>query len=137
LPLDQVYGRHLFHGPEFAAICALEGIASDAAVATLVGSEELGWPGSFLTDPALLDGGLQLACLWTSTRMGRTSLPTAIGSLVIHRRGRARGPVCCVLAVKQATRDRMVSDVRFVDQGGVVAELHDVEMHFLADAAAA
>jgi acyl transferase domain-containing protein len=129
---DEVYGPQLFHGPDFAAIRGLDGIDGDSATATLIGVRELGWSGGpFLTDPGLLDGGLQLARLWGAHQTGRPSLPTTIGSAVVHRRERRAGLVRCELAIRQPSRERTVSTIRFVDGDGLVAELHDVEMHFL------
>ncbi|RYE93378.1 MAG: hypothetical protein EOO75_04505, partial [Myxococcales bacterium] len=92
-----------------------------------------GWEGSFLTDPALLDGGLQLARLWGLRTLGRPSLPTRIGALVVHVPGLAAGSLRCLLRSRAPSEHRTVSDLSFVDPAGrLVAELRDVEMHMLA-----
>lgn len=84
---------------------------------------------------ALLDGGLPSARLWGIKALGRPSLPTRLGAVVIHQPGLAAGAVRCVLRSRAPNEHRTVSDLVFLDAAGrPVAELRDVDMHMLAPA---
>ena len=128
-----LYGDKLFHGAEFAVIRAVDGVGSDGGEATLSGTREMGWRGeAWQTDAAALDGGLQLAILWGDHVLGRSSLPTRVGTYTPHTDTPVEGPIRCVLTGKSARGERTVSDIAFVaDDGSLVAELTDVEMHLL------
>jgi hypothetical protein len=122
----------LFHGPAFHAIRALDGVSPEGASASMVGGAELGWDGFALGDTALLDGGLQLARLWGIRTLGRPSLPTRIGTLVVHRPGLLQGSLRALLRSRAAGEHRTTSDLVFLDGAGqLVAELRDVDMHML------
>jgi hypothetical protein len=109
------------------------GVSADGAVAELVGASTLGWHGqSWQTDPALLDGGLQLALLWTKHMLGGGSLPTGIDRLRVYCSGLPQGELRCVLVGKKAAGDKAVCDIAFVDADGtIVAELTGVTTHVL------
>mgnify|MGYP004189994847 CR=1 FL=1 len=65
----------LFHGPHFQVIDTLKGVGEEGIVGQLKGTEDVDWNGwgkQWRTDPALLDGGLQLALL---LRFVRTPAP--------------------------------------------------------------
>jgi hypothetical protein len=132
---DIVYGDVLFHGPMFHAIAGLEGESERGIAGRLVGMRDLGWSehGAWATDPALLDGGLQLAVLWTKHALGGASLPTSIGAYVPHRAsGDARGPIRAVASGRAKNRDQAVFDVVFADESGApVARLESVEVSVL------
>jgi hypothetical protein len=69
----------LFHGEDFRVVRDVQ-LGTDGLSALLVGTHEKAWlPDTWQTDPALLDGGLQLALLWTEHALGRASLPTGLG----------------------------------------------------------
>lgn len=128
----KVYGEMLFHGPAFHAIRALDGVSQEGASASMVGGAELGWDGFALGDTALLDGGLQLARLWGIRTLGRPSLPTRIGALIVHRPGLLQGSLRALLRSRAAGEHRTTSDLVFLDGAGqLVAELRDVDMHML------
>jgi hypothetical protein len=131
--LGSVYGRHgLFHGPGFQVIERVDGVSPRGMSARLTGTAHQAWPGNWRLDPALLDGGLQLAVLWARHLTDRAVLPTAIDRAVIAMAGPVTGAVRCVLEGRAATGDRVVSDVRFVDDAGrTIAELRGVETHAL------
>ena len=62
---SDLYDSKLFHGPAFAAISAVERIGDTGAEAILTGSQSLGWgQEAWVSDPAMIDGGLQLARIW-------------------------------------------------------------------------
>jgi hypothetical protein len=129
--LAHVYESLLFHGAQFRAIRELHGVGEDHGYAYLVGVRELGWNGAWTTDPALLDGGLQLARLWGVHVLGETTLPTRIGAFVRHDDGRATpSALRCVLTPRAKNEYRTVTDLAFVDERGrAVFELRGVEMH--------
>jgi acyl transferase domain-containing protein len=125
-------GEVLFHGPAFQVIRSVDGIAEGGLTATMEGVTARGWAGSWQLDPALLDGGLQAAVLWAQRKLGAESLPTAISSLHIYHPGPVTGPIHCVLAGREASHKRAVSDVAFLSSNGsVVAELRGIEVHAL------
>jgi Polyketide synthase modules and related proteins len=125
-------GEVLFHGPAFQVIRSVDGIADGGLTATLDGVTARGWPGSWQLDPALLDGGLQAAVLWAQRKLGAGSLPTAIASLHIYHPGPVAGTIRCVLAGREASHERAVSDAMFLaSNGSVVAELRGIEVHAL------
>ncbi len=124
------YGVELFHGPQFQVIRAVEGISPEGAVALLDGALAGGWRGSWTTAAALLDGGLQLALLWSGHVIGGRSLPTAVGAYHAYRARWDAGEVCCRLRGTVLGADRVVCDISFVTAGGeLVAELRRVELH--------
>jgi hypothetical protein len=73
------YAEALFHRPPFDVIRSLDPVYDERASAELVGVQAAGWPREpWISDPALLDGGLQLACVWSRHVLGGATLPTAI-----------------------------------------------------------
>jgi acyl transferase domain-containing protein len=126
---DIVYdGRVLFHGPDFQAIRSVDGIAQDGIAGRLAGAKELGWSGGFATDPAMLDGGLQLAVLWSKQVLSGASLPMKVGALHLYEPGLPSGEIQCVVHGSQVHDCRAVCDVTFAHlDGKVVAELKGVE----------
>jgi NADP-dependent 3-hydroxy acid dehydrogenase YdfG/acyl carrier protein len=126
-------GEVLFHGPAFQVIRSVDGIADGGLTATLDGVTAREWPGLWQLDPALLDGGLQAAVLWAQRKLGAGSLPTAIASLHIYHPGPVAGTIRCVLAGREASHERAVSDAMFLaSNGSVVAELRGIEVHALS-----
>jgi len=123
------YGGSLFHGAAFQVIREIEGISTEGARAEIVGAHEMKWAGTgWQMDPALLDGGLQLALLWTEHMTGGHSLPTAIEAVQIHRGGLPSEAVWCVVEGREAKADKCVSDIYFIDGNDVlIAQLRGVE----------
>ncbi|MDP6945939.1 MAG: polyketide synthase dehydratase domain-containing protein, partial [Myxococcota bacterium] len=128
-----VYGEHLFHGGDFAVIRSLDGVSDTAGTAHVAGTREMGWQGdTWRTDAAALDGGLQLAILWGEHVLGQLSLPTKVGSYQAYTDVLTDGPITAVLKGRAEGTQRTVSDIAFVDdQGRLLAEMRDVEMHML------
>jgi hypothetical protein len=124
-------GDALFHGPMFQAIQSVEGTGERGITGTLIGRRELGWPeGAWDTDPALLDGALQLAVLWTRRTLSGASLPTSLGSWVSF--GDIHGAVHATAVGRALGRDRAVFDVTLADdRGATVGELRELELHVL------
>ncbi|MGH9347530.1 MAG: SDR family oxidoreductase, partial [Vicinamibacterales bacterium] len=126
----QVYDGHvLFHGERFRVIRSLDGVSRFGIAGTLAGAREAGWSrGTWYMDPAVLDGGLQLAVLWARHVLGGASLPMSLGELRPYRRGLVDGPVRCVVHARQVHDTRAVCDVTLADAGGaLVAEMLAVE----------
>ncbi len=124
------YGAELFHGPQFQVIRAVEGVSKVGAVALLDGARVPRWRGSWTTDAAVLDGGLQPALLWSGHVIGGRSLPTAVGVYQAYRGRWEAGEVCCTLHGTVLGADRVICDISFVTPGGdLVAELRRVELH--------
>ncbi|WP_051733075.1 type I polyketide synthase [Kitasatospora phosalacinea] len=123
-------GRPLFHGPMFRALDGAATVTADGAAATVRGLRELGWPGRhWRTDPAALDGCLQLALLWAREVLGEDVLPMAVGRLTVHRPGPLDGPGRCVLRPGRVAAPVAGCDVAVLDASGrVVAELLGVEL---------
>ena len=133
-----VYGDVLFHGPDFQMIRAVQGVSDAGISGDLVGAAGLGWTGAYTTDPALVDGGLQLALLWTQHALGGASLPTGVQRFQQWDGSVAGGTVRCVLRGRTVGRERAVSDIAFVTEAGVViAELTGVDTHVLPGSAQA
>ena len=122
-------GHVLFHGPRFQVILDVEGLSRAGIAGTLQGCAATGWPGNgWRTDPALVDGGLQLAVVWARHVLGGASLPMAVRELRSYREGAAKGPVRCVVSARETRDVRAVSDVVFTDaSGAVITELLGVE----------
>lgn len=126
-----LYGPgRLFHGPMFqvmkAAACGPAG-----ARAALRGGADAGWSGlAWRTDPALVDGALQLVGVWAQHQHGGAWLPTAVGALQSYAPGVLRGSFEAVLRGRRSEPDHVVADVWVhTADGTVVAELLEVEFH--------
>jgi acyl transferase domain-containing protein len=126
----EIYDRHvLFHGKRFQMIQSLDGISSAGIVGMLAGVRELGWSrDAWRIDPAVLDGGLQLAGLWTRHVLGGTCLPMALKEFHAYSRGPIEGHVRCVVHARQVHDARAVCDITFVaTSGALIAEMRGVE----------
>ena len=126
------YEDLLFHGPRFRALRDTLDISREGAESLVEGTAALGWPGGpWRTDPARMDGGLQLARVWSWKVLGGPTLPTRIGAFVAYGPGPSAhaGPLRCVLRGRRAGAHQTVCDITFQDgDGAVVARLGDVEM---------
>jgi acyl carrier protein len=126
----KVYDGHvLFHGPGFQVISAVQGISRDGIVGALAGTQQVGWPlEAWCSDVAALDGGLQLALLWSRQVLGGAVLPMALGEYRSYRSGLNSGQVQGVVYGRKIHEARTVCDIAFVDASGqLLAELIGVE----------
>jgi hypothetical protein len=133
-----VYDGHvLFHGPSFQVIDSVQGISREGIVGTLSGTKESQWPAeSWRSDAAAMDGGLQLALLWSRHVLGGAVLPMAMGEYRSYRDGLTDGPVQGVVRGRKIEGAGTVCDISFSDASGqVVAELIGVETVLRPDAA--
>jgi acyl transferase domain-containing protein/NAD(P)-dependent dehydrogenase (short-subunit alcohol dehydrogenase family) len=132
-PTSEFYGPRLFHGPDFRSLKDVVSFGDEGATAELIGTLDLGWPGGpWQTDPALIDGGLQLARVWGYERLGRPTLPTQVTELALYVSGplTEAGPVRCCLSGCPIGKAGTRTDLVFVSgDGRVLAELRGLEMH--------
>ncbi|MBZ4322116.1 polyketide synthase dehydratase domain-containing protein, partial [Streptomyces huiliensis] len=129
---DEIYdGTVLFHGPLMRSLATVDALSPEGARGTLHGLAALGWPDAtaWHTDPAAVDGALQLAVLWATRALGGATLPMAVGGFHLHHRGPARGPLLCAVRRVWAEGDHAQCQVRLVQEDGTpFADLRDVEL---------
>lgn len=126
----EVYdGRLLFHGPTLRVLHDVGQPGDDGMRARVYRAPDVGWPAAdYHTDPATMDGAMQLAVLWTAKWVNGLSLPLKVarfrqyapfdGELELRLRGRT------------ATNSRAVSDVDVIGpDGNLVASLRGVEVY--------
>ncbi len=126
---SEIYDGHvLFHGADFQVIKSLDGVSEQGIAATLSSTHQVGWHGShWRTDPAALDGGLQLALLWSKHVLGGASLPMSVGAYNTFSQGAPSGSVKAILRGEVKGKDRAVADIVFFDEAGtILAEMRDV-----------
>jgi NAD(P)-dependent dehydrogenase (short-subunit alcohol dehydrogenase family) len=123
-------GRVLFHGPQFQVIKEIQGISASGAAAVVVGARDLDWAGrTWQTDPAAIDGGLQLALLWAEQVLGGPSLPMGVGEYRTYQTGLYEGSTRCVLKARNVWSDGAECDIAFLaEDGSVRAELLGVSL---------
>lgn len=147
--LRPVYGCGgvLFHGPAFQVLDDVRLHPGNGLSASVSGVVASGWPDvrwggdggggrgwptePWRTDPAVIDGALQLALLWSEHVIGGPSLPTSISSLRVLD-GPRPGPLHATLVGRGASTTRVRSDVIVTGDGGVVvAAVEGIETHVL------
>jgi len=102
--------------------------------ASLTGVAERGWPDEvWVSDPALLDGALQLALLWTDHQLGARSLPTGIKHVHIARPPQPGTHTATLTAVRTA-QAMVVCDITITGPDGeLVMLLEGVQTHALGN----
>ncbi|MCW5840796.1 MAG: SDR family oxidoreductase, partial [Caldilinea sp.] len=140
-----LYGAQLFHGPAFATIEQVDRLGEQGASAELKSSRAAGWdaprPSPLtppLTDPALIDGGLQLARVWGYDRLQQLTLPTALEAFVVYEPGLldAGRAVRCYVEGKPIGQAGTRTNIWFVDaqSGAPIAEVRGLEMYVSSEA---
>jgi acyl transferase domain-containing protein/NADP-dependent 3-hydroxy acid dehydrogenase YdfG len=131
---EEAYSTLLFHGPSFASIDTLEGLSDEGGMALLRGCAALGWPmDGFVSDPAALDGGLQLALLWARAKKGMSVLPQRIAAFVAHAPAPEHAPLRCLFRATPQGERRIDVDFAFgLEDGTLIAELRGVEFYAAA-----
>jgi hypothetical protein len=128
-----LYGPdRLFHGPAFQVLSELRALSPDGGVASVRGTMDAGWPGGpWRTDPAAIDGALQVALLASlAAGMGPT-LPLRIAEVTASE-PQAGGPITCVVEMRSRSAERAIFDAWLTGpRGEQVAALRGIEM-FLA-----
>ncbi|WP_344365961.1 SDR family NAD(P)-dependent oxidoreductase, partial [Streptomyces gobitricini] len=131
-PSLQYGGEAHFHGPLFRVVEDLRGCDSSGAYGTVRGLRLMGWPENrrWRTDPALVDGAMQLAVVWGEHVTGRATLPMAVERCEFHRPGPAgHAPVTCRVTPRSADALDAVCDALLLDEdGGVRAALYGIHL---------
>jgi hypothetical protein len=126
-----IYDGHLlFHGPAFQVVRSVDGVSVAGASGTLVGARDRGWPEEYLhTDPAAVDGLLQLATLWAERVLGRPALPMGVGEFRLHRPGVLDGAGTGIVRAGKVHGAHAECDIQLCTAGGEpVAELARVRL---------
>jgi len=111
----------LFHGRDFQVLRRVEGLSRRGAEARIVGVRATGWPGGpWWTDPAAIDGALQVAVLWARHATGDATLPMGMDALRVHRPGPAPGTLRCLVRAASVAADQTRCDIALLDSGGEV-----------------
>jgi acyl transferase domain-containing protein/NADP-dependent 3-hydroxy acid dehydrogenase YdfG len=113
------YDGRLFHGKEFQVIRELGTWSREAATMTL-DNRTLTHAGTeaWKIGPALFDGALQAAVLWSLEAHGKSSLPLRIAELSLTRPARADETVSCQLTGRELAGVGAVSDIDCIDAAG-------------------
>lgn len=137
-PMRVIYDGHLlFHGPAFQALTAVDGIGSPGAVGALRGIRDLGWPEvPRHTDPAAVDGCLQLAAAWGAHVLGvRATLPMGVGAFRVFVPGPLSGPARAVVRAGRRAGSEARCSIQASDlDGRPLFELTDVRLVTRPDA---
>lgn len=123
----------LFHGPAFHVIEEITDVSDLGLTASCWGVFAVGWRTEpWASDPAVLDGAMQLALLWTRRQLGLSSLPTAIGTVRIFS-APTFGQHTMSLVGRRTSSHMVVCDVEIRSAAGdVVAQLDGIETHVLS-----
>lgn len=130
------YAGPLFHGPAFQVIDQLTAFGAAGGSALLKVKGEAGWTGgAWSTDPAALDGALQLGILWASAQGMPLVLPVSVGRAVFTAPFPAEGEVQCRLAAFPLGDKRVDYDIVFeTTDGAPIASLEGVEFYVAGNA---
>ena len=126
----QLYdGVVLFHGRAFQALRALEAAGDDGMSAELVGLRALDWQDEpWQSDPAAIDGMIQLGAKWSEKLLGGGVLPMAFGAFHLLERGVLAGPLRATARTRALHSARVVCDVALATRSGrLVAVLSAAE----------
>jgi hypothetical protein len=138
--VERAYADVLFHRGPFAAIRSLGTVSESGASGEVVGLRDLGWAdGQWVTDVAMMDGGVQVAALWGTHLLGALPLPTRIGSFTLYS---TEGPipagsrVRCFVRGRRMGQHRVLADLAFVDgRDEVLGFMQDLDFHMPAGSA--
>lgn len=126
MTVNEAYDKWLFHGHLFQCITAIDGINDHSLRATIKTSlpEQCllnKSAGNWLADPVLLDGGLQLALIWTRFHRDMTMLPSAMAAVHLYRPFSLATEVTCQLEVVESLHQHgIIFNLYFLDQAGVL-----------------
>ena len=133
LPVDAAYRDRLFHGPRFQVIESIDGTTDQGMVARLRVSSPNGWsvegPQSWVTDPAVLDGALQMVVLWIREKTGSSSLPSSVGTYAQYAPFPVGDAVTIQARLTTAQAPSFKAAITITNAAGtVLAEARDVEL---------
>lgn len=121
----------LFHGPDFAAIQALDTVSDEGGVGYLRGlHQQKNWSNQqWQIDVLALDGALQLVRLWGYRMLDQPSLPTYFDSFLLHSKELPQGQLQCIFQSQLKGIHRIVADVILIQENGQpYAQLRGLEM---------
>jgi acyl transferase domain-containing protein/NADP-dependent 3-hydroxy acid dehydrogenase YdfG len=124
-------GQLLFHGPRFQVLRGPVELGDQGALAEVLGVGKLDWPGEqhWFTDPAAVDGALQLAMLWAQCVSASSTLPMAVREVRVHRQGPAESTLQCRLRACEVGDDVAICDAALIDATGqVYTELFGIQL---------
>ena len=128
---DRIYdGTLFFHGPAFQALRSLEPAGDGSGMsADLAGLIALGWhSGVWQTDPAAVDGMLQVGARWSGDVLGGATLPMGFQSFHVFEGGPAQGPLRATARTRQVLNSRVICDIALATHAGaLVAALSGAE----------
>ncbi|MEV0522170.1 SDR family NAD(P)-dependent oxidoreductase [Streptomyces sp. NPDC050439] len=129
LPRAELYdGQVLFHGPAFQVMHGFEGVGPLGARGELAGVRVMDWrPEPWASDPAAVDGALQLAGLWAEHLLGGPTLPMGIDVFRWHRWGPVEGTAQCTVHARDADDGLARCDVLLGPSDAPIAELLGVQ----------
>jgi hypothetical protein len=129
--VEEIYDGPLFHGPSFQVLHALDALSAEGGAARLAATDAMNWAGGpWRTDPATLDGGLQLARLWALNATGRAFLPSRIASVMFNGAPAVDGLRRCMFQSRLGGASKSLSDIAFSDaEDRVFAVMRGVEMY--------
>nr|WP_281364789.1 type I polyketide synthase [Streptomyces typhae] len=129
LPRAELYDGHvLFHGPAFQVMRGFEGVGVPGARGELAGVRHMEWRAEpWVSDPAAVDGALQLAGLWAEHLLGGPTLPMGIGHFRWHRPGPVEDTVPCTVYAGPAGDGLASCDVLLGPPQAPIAELLRVQ----------
>ena len=134
--LDEVYQKgRLFHGPDFEVLTDIDGIGDNGGSASLDGLMRLNWPDeNWQTDPAAMDGALQISLLWGLDLIGKQTLPMRVARFTPFTGAPSTEPLVCKVRRKKHNKRQIVADVLiFTESGELQCELNGVEMFAVPD----
>jgi NAD(P)-dependent dehydrogenase (short-subunit alcohol dehydrogenase family) len=118
----------LFHGPRFQVLRALDSVSASFAQARVATKQSMGWPGAYLTDPALVDGALQLALVWAFQATGERCVPMRFGAVEVALDAHQSSEVIATLVAPPISGATLRASVRVTGEaGGRILSIRDVE----------
>ncbi|MBP1991653.1 SDR family oxidoreductase [Paenibacillus eucommiae] len=127
--IQQCYGDLLFHGPQFQVLLEILGISDQGIGAKLQRPQETRRAGGpWITDPIMIDGGMQLFLIWGHRILGKRTLPTKIGTYVPGCVGKE--PVYVYIRGERNGAYKITGSMLFLSEDWeTIAEFHGVEFH--------
>ncbi|MEG8184594.1 SDR family NAD(P)-dependent oxidoreductase [Nocardia terpenica] len=106
-------GQVLFHGPAFQVLTAVEGVSPHGTAGVVTGVRSRYWPEAHrYTDPAAVDGALQLATLWGEHVLGSAVLPMGIVEFRLFVPGPLDGDARAVVRAGRVSDSEASCDVQ-------------------------
>ncbi|MEU7632089.1 SDR family NAD(P)-dependent oxidoreductase, partial [Nocardia sp. NPDC049220] len=114
-------GQVLFHGPAFQVITVVEGVAPHGAAGVVTGTRARNWPEAHRhTDPAAVDGALQLATLWAEHALGAPVLPMGVAEFRLFVPGPLDGDARVQVRATRAGGSEAGCDIQVCTSAGTV-----------------